>query len=1073
MTEREGWRQRGNAERHNLLSSVPWLVLLLIFTWTGTALGGSPDTRAQALADSIGDLRARGMYVEALTVGRELLARRQADTEARPYQVRDAERLVQFLESALALPQEQWRALAEADSLALVVATLDRTGRFREAVEVAEKPVRIHREILGDDHYELANSLGNLAVSLGLQGRSAEAEPLAREALAINLRTLGEEHPDCAQSEHNLASILRNLGKYDEAEDRLRRALATRRTVLGPDNLYVATTLNALGVIHQDQGDYAAAEPLFREAIAVAERLLGEEHPYVTTMRINLGGLLWLQGDDAAAEEDLRSVLQIEQGRAGGPSPRTAICLNNLANVMLTEKNYPEAERLQREGLAIQTKLYGQDHPDVAMSLNNLAAIIRDEGKYTDAEPLLRQSLAIRTKLLGDDHLDVAMSLSNLANDLDAQGKYEEAEHLYRKALSIYQGAGRISHPQAAKTLYNFGLMARATGKTATAESLLVEACSAFEEARMRLGVGVRRATFLKSPYYPLAETRLSLGKEAEAWPAAEGDLGRVLADLLRASDRRFLSPAEVSREDSLKRTLADMEGQLDAFRASARADSSDAAAQRIAEARSRLLAAESAWSTLQADIASRHSVTEGRPYDLASVQRCLTPKQAIIGWLEPLTVFGHTVASGWGYVIRSTGPVQWRRLPITFDNLGTSHSEESPSSAEAFRNDVSQRPIFNEVPLEAGLALWRERFAPLAECLDGVQHLIAIPSGELLGIPLEAIPVDDGKATLGDLYSVSYTPSATIYAWLVGRSQDEAGRQIPGRHALQVRNCLAIGDPPFAEEDLAAVTRGEVSLAPPEGDLALLRTPLTRTAEHADTSASVTGMRIVRSALAGDHEILSRLKRLPSTRTEVEALEGPFGNRLSLLLGPDASEQNLVQMAEKDELQQFGIIHIATHALVDDEQPERSGLILSQVGLPDPLVAATAGTRIYDGVLTASEIVREWKLDADLVTLSACRTALGRKVAGEGYVGFAHAFFQAGARCLLVSLWGVEDRSTALLMQRFYTNLAAGGSHAVSKAEALREAKQWLRGYVDETGEHPYAHPYYWSAFILIGDPW
>jgi CHAT domain-containing protein len=103
----------------------------------------------------------------------------------------------------------------------------------------------------------------------------------------------------------------------------------------------------------------------------------------------------------------------------------------------------------------------------------------------------------------------------------------------------------------------------------------------------------------------------------------------------------------------------------------------------------------------------------------------------------------------------------------------------------------------------------------------------------------------------------------------------------------------------------------------------------------------------------------------------------------------------------------------------------------------------------------------------------------LGKEVIGEGYIGLAHAFLQAGARCLLVSLWEVDDTATSLLMTRFYQSLVtsaqsgqrSGGDVRVGKAEALQEAKAWLREYTDDRGQRPYAHPYYWSAFILFGD--
>ena len=137
---------------------------------------------------------------------------------------------------------------------------------------------------------------------------------------------------------------------------------------------------------------------------------------------------------------------------------------------------------------------------------------------------------------------------------------------------------------------------------------------------------------------------------------------------------------------------------------------------------------------------------------------------------------------------------------------------------------------------------------------------------------------------------------------------------------------------------------------------------------------------------------------------------------------------------------------------------------------------AVAAGERVHDGVLTAREIVREWDLAADLVTLSACGTALGREAGGEGHIGLAHAFFQAGARSLLVSLWKVEDSATSLLMRRFYENRAGRRGEIPSgppmaKADALREAKLWLREYTDESGRRPYHHPFYWSAFVLMGD--
>ena len=121
------------------------------------------------------------------------------------------------------------------------------------------------------------------------------------------------------------------------------------------------------------------------------------------------------------------------------------------------------------------------------------------------------------------------------------------------------------------------------------------------------------------------------------------------------------------------------------------------------------------------------------------------------------------------------------------------------------------------------------------------------------------------------------------------------------------------------------------------------------------------------------------------------------------------------------------------------------------------------------DGLVTAGEVIDQWKLDADLVVLSACDTGLGRNVFGEGAVSFAYPFLFAGARGLIVSQWKVDDQATALLMKRFYETWTRDGE-TTPPAIALKDAKAWLRDY-EVNGERPYSHPAYWAAFVLIGE--
>jgi CHAT domain-containing protein len=188
-------------------------------------------------------------------------------------------------------------------------------------------------------------------------------------------------------------------------------------------------------------------------------------------------------------------------------------------------------------------------------------------------------------------------------------------------------------------------------------------------------------------------------------------------------------------------------------------------------------------------------------------------------------------------------------------------------------------------------------------------------------------------------------------------------------------------------------------------------------------------------------------LRQLPYTRLEVNGIAALFpAAERRIFLGAAAHEQTV----KTEPLTPYRYVHFAAHGTVDEEHPARSGIVLS------------LGTDSKeDGMLQMSEVLR-LKLNAELVTLSACRTGLGKLLHGEGIIGLTRAFFYAGADSVVVSLWNVNDMATASLMKAFYQNLQRGKA----KAEALREAKrELLKGQ-----QRAWRHPYYWAAFILVG---
>jgi len=193
----------------------------------------------------------------------------------------------------------------------------------------------------------------------------------------------------------------------------------------------------------------------------------------------------------------------------------------------------------------------------------------------------------------------------------------------------------------------------------------------------------------------------------------------------------------------------------------------------------------------------------------------------------------------------------------------------------------------------------------------------------------------------------------------------------------------------------------------------------------------------------------LVNFDRLVASRREADAIVALAGEHLSNeALDFDAS----LETATSPDLSQYRIVHFATHALLNSQHPELSGIVLSLVDRQG---------RPQDGFMQAQEVYN-LRLNADLVVLSACQTALGKEVEGEGLIGLTRGFMYAGAPRVLASLWRVPDRATMVLMRRFYSGILSKGLPA---AAALREAQAAMRA------EKQRAAPYYWAGFTLQGE--
>jgi tetratricopeptide (TPR) repeat protein len=1030
-------------------------------------------------------------------------------------------------------------------------------GKYAQAQPLFENALELRRRLLTDSHPDTAKSYENLAGNMDAQGKHSAAQPLHEKGLEINRRLLGEGHPDTASSYNGLAMNLGAQGKHRAAQPLYEKALDLRRRLFTDDHPDTAGSYNNLAVNLNAQGRYADAQPLYERALEINRRLLTDQHPSTALNYNNVAYNLDAQGKHAEAQPLFEKALEIRRRLLTELHPDTAQSYNNVAYNLDSQGKYAAAQPLYEKGLEIKRRLLSDLHPDTALSYNNVAYNLYAQGKYGAAQPLFEKALDIRRQLLADRHPDTAQSYNNLASNLNAQGNYAQARALYEKALEITLTVFGEGHAKSARCYHNLAFNLYTQGRYHEAEAQWRHAVQSLDLARVQIAFsGMERAATEVSVRSALSALLARLGRPAEAWQSLEEGFGRGLLDEFASRQDRRLSADERNR---LRELTSEVERLDRLFEANPSALGQTERAKRFEELKRQRDQAGIALSEFQTKLVRAHGTLAGRVATLAEIQSALPGDTALVAWVE-IRPAGLNAADPdgdhWGVVVRSRGVPAW--IAIAGTGKDGHWTTEDTALAGRVRTTLRGRPDTGAMELRSLLdSLHTQLLGPLAKALgatgDGLpaaRRLIVLPSRDMAGIPLEALLVPD------DSRIVSYAPSATVLNYL--REQPR-----PDRHA----GLLALGDPVFEQTDPPS----KPSPLPDRGLVINVVAPGSNAARHGlkvgDVLMAYNGValthkddlkivadgekpiavdvwregrssprelapgklgvvidpRPARQAIAENRKLQDALlaarggsnefSSLPGTRHEVEALGELFkadDRPTRILLGTDASEPELDRIASLGELQRYGFVHLAAHGVIDEGVPARSAVILTQTGLPDPLEQALNHKPVFDGRLSVREIQRGWDLKAELVTLSACETALGREAGGEGFVGFTQALLMSGARSVCLSLWKVDDTATALLMQRFYANLLGrrtGLTAPLPKAEALHEAKAWLRALpradvlkiaaelsggierskgtksrrpgelkasvpVGGDDDRPYSSPHFWAAFVLSGDP-
>ncbi|HMW02372.1 MAG TPA: CHAT domain-containing protein, partial [Acidobacteriota bacterium] len=293
------------------------------------------------------------------------------------------------------------------------------------------------------------------------------------------------------------------------------------------------------------------------------------------------------------------------------------------------------------------------------------------------------------------------------------------------------------------------------------------------------------------------------------------------------------------------------------------------------------------------------------------------------------------------------------------------------------------------------------------------INRLIVVRSDILNWVPLAALPLPEKPALpLLAQCEISYVPSATFASRLLQR---ESGP------IHQAESMLVMADPVFtlADSRLSQVAR--------------VNGTKSERVEIADSTHAFRGL---------------RFSRLPASSAEAALIERLFKGKVVKKLGFDASRSILSDVKAN----QYQMIHLATHSVIREKDPALSGLLFSLLD---------AQGNAQDGFLTLTDIAN-LPLKADLVVISACQTADGKLIEGEGPLSFSRAFLLAGARTVIGTQWAVDDKATSELMKLFYEQLL---TRHLPPVKALRQAQlQMLKNATYQSPEH-------WAAFECYGD--
>ncbi|MBD1841775.1 tetratricopeptide repeat protein [Coleofasciculus sp. FACHB-64] len=822
------------------------------------------------------------------------------------------------------------------------------------------------------------------------------------EQILITFKAIGHRQGE-GTILHNIGFAYANLGQYPQALAYFQQALAIAQEM--SDKVTEGKTLNGIGQVYNSLGQYSQALESYQKALAITKKI-GDKTTEGMTLT-NMGVVYDNLGQYPQALESYQQALAIIQE------------IGNKVVVYDNLSQYPQALESYQQALAIVQEIGNKVTQGII--LNNMGVVYGRLGQDSQALESYQQGLAIAQEI--GNKVGEGTTLHNIGEVYRHQGQYPQALKYFQQALAIRTEIG--NQAQEGTTLNNMGVVNHNQGQYPQALKYFQQALAIAQEMSDKAAEGMALhnigAAYDKRGQYPQAlkyfqqalAIRTEIGDKAGE-SATLNNIGGVYNTQGKYAQAETTLFAAIKILESLRARQLRDDQKISFFE---QQSGSYSFLQQALVAQNKfdkaLLIAERSRGRALVELLD--SKLAENPSNLPDIKPPTIQELKQVAFEQNATLVQYSIVDEafkikdnreWQqklyiWIIKPTGKIAFKKVDLK--SLNQSLSVLVTNSRDDI--GVRGRNIFDVTVINPQgenstknlQQLHKLLIAPIADLLpkDPNARVIFIPQKSLFLVPFAALQDEQGKYLI-EKHTILTAPSIQVL--------DLTRKQ---KRIVETRNCTSCR---FANASLQDVL--------------------------------IVGNPTMPKIKIGKLE--ANLEPLPGAEKEAIQIAKLFNTKA--LTGSNATKTAVMQ-----KMQKARIIHLATHGLLHDFKGfgvVPGAIALAPSGTPDDVV---------DGLLTAGEIF-DMKLSADLVVLSACDTGRG-DITGDGVVGLSRSLISAGVPSVMVSLWAVNDNSTAFLMTEFYRNLQQNPDKAVSLRQAMLTAMK------------QYPNPKQWAAFTLIGE--